>query len=70
MLNILATSIARAGGIEVPADRRIVPAPEPAADHSAALFSALARGATALAAILERRALTVATRRRVAAGTC
>ena len=48
MLNILAISIARAGGIEVPADRRIVPLPRPAADHSAVLRTALARGATAL----------------------
>ena len=65
MLNILAISIARAGGIEVPAERRIVPLPRPAADHSAVLRTALARGATALAAILDRGARHLASHRRV-----
>jgi len=56
MMNILATSIARAGGIEVAADRRIVPAPRPVADHSAVLLSATSRAAAAFAAILDRGA--------------
>ncbi len=63
MLNILATSIARAGGIEVPAGCRIVPAPKPATDHSAALLSACARGAAALTAVFDRGARRLAARR-------
>ena len=70
MMNILATSIAHAGGIEVPADRRIVPAPRPVADHSAVLLSAFARGATALAAVLDRGARQLAAHRRVDTRSC
>ncbi len=63
MMNILATSIARAGGIEVPAGCRIVPAPKPVADHSAVLLSACARGAAALAALFDRGARRLAAHR-------
>jgi len=65
MMDILALSIARAGGIEVPADRRIVPAPRPIADHSAVLLSAFARVAAALAEMLDRGARHLATPHRL-----
>ncbi|MCP4327577.1 MAG: hypothetical protein GY791_03965 [Alphaproteobacteria bacterium] len=70
MMNIFATSIARAGGIETEAGLRIVPAPRPVADHTAVLLSGLARMATFAASRLDRGARQLKARRRPATGVC